>query len=184
MFIIALVLSISVFVSSAQAELYTCLGLPSQSNQLAKPQPASDPCTERETSIVALTQTGVVYLCEAGKSIGHFDISLGRGGVGKTQNGDLKTPLGTYSLSFARPSERFGLFIPVGYPTTEQSARGFTGGSVGIHGPDRHFACAGLLNVSFNWTQGCLAVASDASIQKIAGFLRAHPNGRRIHILK
>ena len=56
-----------------------------------------------------------------------------------------------------------------------------TGSDVGIHGPDRWIACGGVLNVAFNWTQGCLAVADDRFIVEIAQFVKAH-KGIAIHI--
>ncbi len=95
-------------------------------------------------------------------------------GLGKSRDGDNKTPLGTYWLGQPQLSQRFGIFIPVGYPTREQTAKGMSGSDIGIHGPDRIFACAGALNVSINWTAGCLAVSNDAYIVAISDFVKAH----------
>lgn len=78
---------------------------------------------------------------------------------------------------------RFGLFVPVNYPTPEQQAQGFSGSDVGIHGPERLFACRGRLNVLVNWTQGCLAVADDHFIAEISDFVKAHPQAP-LHILE
>jgi hypothetical protein len=140
-----------------------------------KSAPTQDPCTEKGTAIVAMTSTDVLYTCLNSITVQRYDISTGRGGVGKTREGDLKTPLGVYPLSTPKVSERFGIFIPVGYPTRDQRAKGNTGSDVGIHGPERLFACAGALNVSVNWTQGCLAVADDHFIVEIAAFVKSHP---------
>lgn len=160
-----------------------CSDLTPKQLALLKKAPDQDPCTDQGTSIVALTSTGVLYTCEDSKTVERYDISIGRGGAGKTREGDLKTPVGTYSLGQPKTSERFGIFIPVGYPTKEQRAKGFTGSDVGVHGPERVFACAGALNVSINWTQGCLAVADDRFIVEIADFVRSHAN-IQIHILE
>jgi hypothetical protein len=159
-----------------------CSDLTPKQLALLKRAPVQDPCLGQGTSIVAIASTGVLYTCEDSRTVERYDISIGRSGFGKTREGDLKTPLGTYLLGQPKESERFGLFIPVGYPTREQKANGFTGSDVGIHGPDRFFACAGALNVSLNWTQGCLAVADDRFIVEIGQFVKAH-SPLAIHIL-
>jgi hypothetical protein len=183
--LIALVLFFALSIQAqAQAELrLDCSDLTPKELKAFKTPPTEDPCLHRGTSIVALTSTGVLYTCENGKTLESYDISIGRAGVGKTREGDLKTPLGTYALGQPRVSERFGLFIPVGYPTGAQRAKGFTGADVGIHGPERLFACAGALNVSINWTQGCLAVADDRFIVEISEFVKSHQDVL-LHILE
>jgi hypothetical protein len=164
---------------TAQAQLrLDCSDLTPKQLLLLKPEPQQDPCTEKGVALVALTSTGVLHTCIDSKTVERYDISIGRGGVGKTREGDLKTPLGVYTLGAPKTSTRFGIFIPVGYPTRAQSAKGFTGSDVGIHGPDRTFACAGVLNVAFNWTQGCLAVADDRFIIEIAEFVKMNPGVR------
>ncbi|MBK7893061.1 MAG: L,D-transpeptidase family protein [Bdellovibrionales bacterium] len=105
-------------------------------------------------------------------SSANYDLSLGLFGIGKTKEGDWRTPTGTYSLAMPRPSDKFGIFMEIGYPTKEQREKGFTGGDVGIHGPKRMLRCAGFLNVVVDWTQGCLAVASDGFIKEIAQFVK------------
>lgn len=174
-----LVLLLSLISVTAGAQLrLDCSALTPKELLILKPAPAQDPCTGKGTAIVALTSTDVLHTCLDSKTIERYDISIGRGGVGKTKEGDLKTPLGVYSLGTPKTSDRFGIFIPVGYPTRDQRAKGFTGSDVGIHGPDRRFACAGVLNVSINWTQGCLAVADDRFIVAISQFVKMHPGIR------
>jgi murein L,D-transpeptidase YafK len=98
---------------------------------------ASNPpvCFERGTSIVVRTDEHELYLCEQGKLVETYGVALGKGGVNKRRRGDNKTPLGTYALGAPRKSTKFGLFIPVAYPTAEQRGKGFTGGDIGVHGP-------------------------------------------------
>jgi murein L,D-transpeptidase YafK len=115
----------------------------------------------------------VLWLCKSDKVLEEYSVSLGKGGVGKTRQGDNKTPIGTYSLGMPRPSKKFGIFIPVGYPTKSQKKEGYTGGSIGIHGPDRSFTWAGGLNTMIDWTQGCIAVKSDEAIGQIAEWVKA-----------
>jgi L,D-transpeptidase catalytic domain len=169
--------------SSDTSEPGSCPQLPPRQLRLTKQLPSEDPCDTRGTSLVALTGIKVLFLCKDGKSVANYDLSLGRGGLGKRLEGDLKTPIGSYSLSQPRRSADFHLFIPVGYPNKTQKENGYTGGDIGVHGPTRLFRCGGFLNVSFNWTQGCLAVADDSFIEEIAKFVKTS-GADRIHILK
>lgn len=140
--------------------------------RLIKQLPAQNICEGYGTSLVALADINVLYLCKNNIAIANYDLSLGLFGIGKTKEGDWRTPTGTYSLAMPRPSDKFGIFMEIGYPTKEQREKGFTGGDVGIHGPKRMLRCAGFLNVVVDWTQGCLAVASDGFIKEIAQFVK------------
>jgi murein L,D-transpeptidase YafK len=97
----------------------------------------------------------------------------GRGGVGKTREGDGKTPIGTYGLGDPRPSNRYGTFIPIEYPTDEQKHQGFTGSAVGVHGPGRWVKWLGRLVNTFDWSDGCVGVATDGEIERIATWVRS-----------
>jgi len=97
-----------------------------------------------------------------------FGVSLGRGGVGHHAHGANRTPVGTFTLAEPRPSQRFGTFIS------------FLG-AWGLHGPARGFRWAGRLNHLVDWTQGCIAIDSDAEIERIAAWIRRE-KARRIFI--
>jgi len=141
---------------------------------------ATDPCSSPDTAIVVVVPDHSMWLCERGHAQARYRVAVGGGGAGKMVEGDGKTPLGTYGLGTPRPSARFGLFIPVAYPTEEQKRQGFTGRDVGIHGPDRRCRWAGGLNSLFDWTAGCIALGSDDELQQVAAFVRERrPN---IHI--
>lgn len=139
------------------------------STQLAQ---ASE-CPDGETVVVVDTSAHELNLCESGVLKKQFRVALGRGGTGKMKEGDNRTPLGTYAIGTPRPSARFGVFIPLGYPTKDQLAAGLTGANVGIHGPDRHFLWLERANLWFDWTAGCVAVGSDEAIQAIAAWVTA-----------
>jgi len=141
----------------------------------------SDPCAGRGTSLLIQTDAHRLHLCLSGRSAEDYRVALGKGGTDKRRQGDNKTPLGTYSLGAPRPSRRFGTFIPVGYPTAVQRGQGYTGGDIGLHGPDRRFRWAGWLNARFDWTQGCVALGTDAEIEAIVRWVtRTQP--RSVHI--
>lgn len=131
-----------------------------------------DPCTGLGTLLKADTKTQILYLCKNGKSVGDFDFSKGWNGTEKRKEGDERTPLGVYSIKAPRRSDAgFHKFIHINYPTSLQKKRGYTGSNVGIHGPSRWARCLGRLNTYFDWTNGCLAVASDRDIDEVSRFV-------------
>lgn len=93
-------------------------------------------CQKTPIPVVVDTRTRQLFLCQKGMPAEVYRVNLGQGGVGKKKQGDQKTPLGVYSLQLPRKSNSgFTWFVPVGYPTSEQKKNGYTGGSIGIHGP-------------------------------------------------
>jgi murein L,D-transpeptidase YafK len=130
-------------------------------------------CEAPDARIVVDLKKHTLALCEKDKAIETFAVRLGRGGVGKTREGDGKTPVGTYPLGEPRPSNRYGTFIPIGYPTDQQKRMGYTGGAVGVHGPARWVRWLGSLVNTFDSSDGCVGVARDSDIEKIANWVRA-----------
>jgi murein L,D-transpeptidase YafK len=132
----------------------------------------ADPCAGRDdAAVVVKTADHMLWLCANGTASAHYAVSLGKGGSGKSVEGDDKTPMGTYSLGAPVPSKRFGTFIPVGYPTAEQAKEGKTGGSVGVHGPARAMRWAGRLLLMSDWTKGCVGLPRDSDLKSIVEFV-------------
>ena len=105
-----------------------------------------------------------------------------RKGVGKTRQGDEKTPLGTYSLGHPRKSnEGFGTFINVGYPTRAQRSKGYTGSAIGVHGPKQKLRFFGPLSSFVDWTAGCIALATNKEMTEIAKWVKKNRVGK-IHV--
>lgn len=129
-------------------------------------------CKAPDTRVVVDLEKHVLALCEKNSCVGSFSVRLGRGGVGKTREGDGKTPVGTYSLGQPRPSARFGIFIPIGYPTADQKKMGYTGGAVGLHGPHRLVKWLGSLVNTFDLSDGCVGLARDPDIGAVADWVR------------
>jgi hypothetical protein len=113
-------------------------------------------------------------LCDRGQVFTAFSVRLASGGTGKTRAGDRKLPLGKYPLGAPRPSKLYGIFIPIGYPTPAQAAQAYTGGSVGVHGPGRKVRWLGRLVNLFDTTDGCVGIATDDEMKRIAGWVTAH----------
>jgi L,D-peptidoglycan transpeptidase YkuD (ErfK/YbiS/YcfS/YnhG family) len=138
------------------------------------------PCRATETAVIVETAAHRLVLCAGGRPEASFEVALGSGGVDKRRVGDNKTPLGLYPLGAPRTSQDYHVFVPVAYPTPAQARRGYTGSAIGIHGPPRQFAGAlALLPLPLpDWTAGCIAVRTDAEIDRIAAWLRAHATPR------
>jgi murein L,D-transpeptidase YafK len=120
-------------------------------------------------------------ICDNNKVVKEFPISLGRGGIGKKQRDDKKTPLGLYGLQMPHKSQRFGTFIPIQYPTPQQRAEGFTGSDVGIHGPVQKHSWFTWLNkttTTVDWTFGCIAVENNNQIDYIANWVETHRDAK------
>jgi murein L,D-transpeptidase YafK len=126
-----------------------------------------------DAKVVVDLEKHVLALCEKGAALASFSVRLGRGGVGKTKEGDGKTPVGTYPLGEPRTSSRFGIFIPIGFPTEEQKKKGYSGSDVGVHGPHRLLRWLGSLVNTFDSSDGCVGLARDSDIQKIGDWVRS-----------
>ena len=135
---------------------------------------SEDPCSRYDTAVVVDVHVRSLWLCELGATQAHYPVALGRGGTGKRTLGDRKTPLGWYALGEPRLSDRFGVFIPISYPTLDQRKRGFTGGEIGIHGPQRRFEWAGSWNTHVDWTDGCIALGTLDEAIEVAIFVLEH----------
>ncbi len=129
-------------------------------------------CAADGDLVVVETRAHTLWLCSEHRAVARIRIALGRGGLDKAREGDGRTPLGTYALGAPKTSSRFRTFIPIGYPTAEQRARGFTGKAVGIHGPDRRASWLGALSTWIDWTAGCVATGTDDEIAQVAAFVR------------
>ncbi len=129
----------------------------------------------RNKQIVWLKATQGLYACENGKVAMAIKSSIGSNGLFKEKEGDRKTPVGAYWLGLPRTSEKFGIFIPVGYPNATDVKAGRTGSAIGIHGPLRYgiFAspCAVESSLSRNWTAGCLAAGRDTQVMNLSNWM-------------
>jgi murein L,D-transpeptidase YafK len=134
-------------------------------------QPNAEVCAS--TTVIVDTSASLLLLCDQGQTMLSFAVNLGAGGMGKTTQGDRKTPLGVYPLQAPRPSSSgFTWFVPIGYPTREQRKAGYTGSAIGIHGPPDWMDQA-IIDVAFAtpWTDGCIMVRTKADIEAVRQWL-------------
>ncbi|MBK8011193.1 MAG: L,D-transpeptidase family protein [Deltaproteobacteria bacterium] len=137
---------------------------------------ATNACDILPNGVVVEISSRRLHLCQDGLSDVSYPVNLGQGGSGKTKQGDQKTPLGRYALGAPRKSfSGFTWFVPVGYPTRQQRAAGYTGGSIGIHGPP-DWLPETVVNLAFStpWTDGCIMVRTKREIEEIRAWLLAH----------
>ncbi|CAN5516163.1 hypothetical protein BH10BDE1_BH10BDE1_14100 [soil metagenome] len=142
--------------------------------EIALPELASDICKNRTQELVYVASKSVIVGCATNTAEFAMRVSIGTNGIGKTAEGNRKSPLGTYWIGYPRHSMQFGIFIPIGYPNMANIAAGFTGYAVGIHGPMRFMTCLPQKSLEKNWTAGCFAVGRDSQIIQLSEWILAH----------
>jgi murein L,D-transpeptidase YafK len=131
------------------------------------------PCqTNRQAHVVVMSSERRLSLCTDRREVKSFPVRLAWNGPGKHQAGDERLPIGTYRLDVPRDSNKYGVFIPIGYPTPAQAAQGYTGEAIGIHGPPRLARWLGRFVNTFDTTSGCVGIATDGEMREIAAFVR------------
>ena len=94
------------------------------------------------------------------KLLGDYYISVGKSGVEKTAEGDLRTPLGVYFVTSNLDPRSLKDFygsgaLPINYPNPLDVKRGKTGSGIWLHGtPPAQFSRAPLA------TDGCVVLAN------------------------
>ena len=113
-----------------------------------------------------------------------YRIALGSNPRGaKQQEGDGRTPEGTYAIDGRRKDSAYHLALHISYPNAEDRrrarARGVSpGGAIMIHGLPNGMAAIGKAHVLRDWTEGCIAVTNE----EIEEIWRVVPNGTRVVI--
>lgn len=101
------------------------------------------------------------------KVIKSYHIALGGNPIGhKQQQGDQRTPIGSYTLDYKNEKSGYYRSIHISYPNTTDKARAKSrgvsaGGDIMIHGQKNGFGALDLLNQQRDWTEGCIAVTND-----------------------
>jgi murein L,D-transpeptidase YafK len=118
------------------------------------------------------------------KRIKTYRIALGHAPVGpKREEGDMKTPEGTYTIDSRNPQSSFHLALHISYPSDEDNkraaARGVSAGyDIMIHGIQNGQGWMGALHRWKDWTAGCVAL-TDEEIEEL---WRVTPDGTTIEI--
>ena len=125
-----------------------------------------------------------LILLRDGEEVASYSVSLGGAPEGhKAQEGDERTPTGTYVIDWRNDTSVAHLSLHISYPNTQDRARAEAagvdpGGNIMIHGILNGWGFLGALHRNWDWTNGCIAV-TNAEMQEIWARV---PNGTPITI--
>lgn len=107
-----------------------------------------------------------LQLFAADKLLHEFSVVFGANPKGhKMQEGDERTPEGSYTLDYKKPDSAFYKAIHISYPNAKDiasaKARGVKpGGQIMIHGQKNGLGWLSFISQHFNWTNGCVALSN------------------------
>ncbi|WP_138935786.1 L,D-transpeptidase family protein [Roseovarius arcticus] len=125
------------------------------------------------THVVVNKTERKMYLLHHNRVLEDYDFDLGFAPAGhKGEEGDGRTPEGTYLIDRRNPNSKFHLSIGISYPNAfdraQAHARGKSpGGDIFIHGQPNAFKGRN----GQDWTAGCIAV-KDKEIEWIYAMVR------------
>ena len=135
---------------------------------IAGPAVASDfPVADK---VVVDKGTRQLHLISNGKPFRTYKIALGLAPEGdKEEEGDQKTPEGTYMLDGRNPDSDYFLSIHVSYPNAADRANARKkgvdpGGAIMIHGQPNVPNYSAAYYAREDWTNGCIAVSNSDMI--------------------
>jgi len=138
----------------------------------------------RADKVVVIKHKRILQLLWQGKVVRTYKVALGGDPKGhKVQEGDSRTPEGTYTIDRHFPKSSFYKALHIDYPNEEDKKRAKEkgvdpGGQIEIHGLGPSMRWAGALHAKWDWTAGCIAVTN----KEIDEIYRAVPDGTPIEI--
>lgn len=109
---------------------------------------------------------GKLYLLEGESIIKEYRVAFGANPKGhKQQEGDEKTPEGSYILDYKKEDSSFYRAMHISYPNNvdkeNAKLRGVSpGGFIMVHGQRNGFGWLSFIMQVFNWTNGCIALSN------------------------
>lgn len=107
-----------------------------------------------------------MYLESKGKVFASFKVAFGANSKGhKQQEGDERTPEGTYAIDWKHPKSGYYQALHISYPNAQDlanaKAKGINpGGAIMIHGQKNGWGWIAPLTQLFDWTNGCVALSN------------------------
>ena len=145
------------------------------------PAPPLAPLTEQIDRIEIDKSDRRLTVFRDGEALRSYDVALGFAPQGdKAQEGDGRTPEGTFRIDRRNPNSKFHLSLGIDYPQPEdialaEAAGVSPGGDIFIHGQPNG---VGAITLPGDWTLGCIAV-SNAEMEEI---WRITPTGTEVVI--
>jgi murein L,D-transpeptidase YafK len=128
---------------------------------------ADKPSPVKADRVIVLKKERTLELMNHGKIFKTYKVALGGNPIGsKEQQGDHRTPEGTYILDHRNPASQFYKSIHISYPSAEDRSRAAKlhvspGGDVFVHGLPNGYGWVGREHRLKDWTDGCIAVTND-----------------------
>ena len=107
-----------------------------------------------------------MYLLDGDKVIKEYHVAFGARPKGhKQQEGDEKTPEGTYILDYKKEDSSFHRAMHISYPNEQDKANAkehgvSPGGFIMVHGQHNWLGWLAPITQRFNWTNGCIALTN------------------------
>ncbi|WP_208742244.1 L,D-transpeptidase family protein [Leptospira kanakyensis] len=140
--------------------------------------------SESKPTIYVYKSEKILKVVKEDKIILEIPISLGFEPKGhKLEEGDGKTPEGTYIIDYQIPEWDYYKALHISYPTKDQveAAKKINknpGSGILIHGMKYYWNWFGHLHTYLNWTHGCIAVNNE----EMDILFKIIPNGSKIVI--
>ena len=163
------------------AALILAIAIAAGSVPAATQDPPATPAADR---VVVEKASRRLSLYNRERLLKTYKVALGPNPKGhKEQQGDGRTPEGSYVIDARKRDSAFHRALHISYPNAEDRrrarARGLNpGGDIMIHGLPNGWGLVGKAHVARDWTNGCIAV-TNAEIEEI---WRLVPNGTKIEI--
>lgn len=107
-----------------------------------------------------------MYLLDDGEIVKKYHVAFGASPKGhKQQEGDEKTPEGTYTLDYKKEDSSFYRAMHINYPnsTDKENAKKLgvsAGGFIMVHGQRNWLGGLAPITQQYNWTNGCIALTN------------------------
>jgi murein L,D-transpeptidase YafK len=134
--------------------------------------------------IVIIKNKKVMILLKDGKILKIYKVALGKNPIGqKIQEGDKKTPEGTYKVISRNQDSKYHRSLLISYPNGKDIERAkklgvSPGNGIAIHGLPDEMSDIGRLHRLLDWTDGCIAVTNE----EIEEIWRLVPVGTEVEI--
>ena len=146
--------------------IFLCSGAINALAEVKFNEKAGNQLIELADRVVVLKEKRKLIVMRADKVLKIFSIALGRYSKGhKLQEGDARTPEGSYILDKKLRDSQFYRAIRISYPNETDIARAEAsgvkpGGKIMIHGLPNQKSAEDVGHPYIDWTQGCIAVTN------------------------